>query len=838
MPTLPPHYVKEDEEVETLISQLLGGGGSVVALKGMGGVGKTVLATAACLDPRVRTRYLGGIYWISVGQDESEKTLVPIQKQFIEWVSGEKPQDDKCKFDQWRERLLRLLERMDESCLLVLDDVWDVRHAKLVEVRGTKSNLLVTTRNTYLASHCFQALLLEVHPFSKEMADELLLKLSGCDENVEPEVRKDIAIKYRLLPLPLSVIACMVQGHHRPWSFAFDQINKSTFWKNPEAMLLAGMEGTGMALEAVHVSVEQLDPKQKRIFFSFAGLREHTFPPLEAIHDFWKVEILAPELQPIIMELYEKRLLLTRWKGNTVQCFGVHSIVRMYLRRRLLKDQLTTPPPFQLKLMHPENPRLETTILLIAVEEKVDGPMMKQLIQVLKTREKEIDKKDGRGCTAMHRAAEVGKVEGLRVLISVGMKLDECDANGFTPLHWAAYSGEIEALKVLITAGAKIDEKDTAWGQTPLHLASRKGEVDSVKALLAAAAKVDDKDNYGCTPLHRAVQEGNVEVVRVLIMAGAKAMERNKEGRTPLHDAAAVGEVEIVKILVAVGAKVTDVDKRGISPLHIASEVGGADMAKALLSMGAKVHEKDHSGRTPIHWAAQSGDVKAMKILLTSGASVHEQDNRGWQPLHWAAWAGRVEIAKTLIAAGALVGARDHWGRTPLMWAAERGDVEMTKALIGAGAKATDRDPEGRTALHRASVWGKVTLMMVLIAAGARIEDKDERSTWTPLHWAAQAGELDVAVALIVAGAAVDEQDHRGRTPLHLAAEGGCVEIIRVLLSGGARVELMDARGWSPLHYACIPSEELPLYSDKRLDTIKELLLRGNLCNSSVLSTS
>ena len=35
---------------------------------GMGGIGKTVLASALARSPRVRERFVDGIYWVTVGQ--------------------------------------------------------------------------------------------------------------------------------------------------------------------------------------------------------------------------------------------------------------------------------------------------------------------------------------------------------------------------------------------------------------------------------------------------------------------------------------------------------------------------------------------------------------------------------------------------------------------------------------------------------------------------------------------------------------------------------------------------------------------------------------------------
>ena len=81
--------------------------------------------------------------------------------------------------------------------------------------------------------------------------------------------------------------------------------------------------------------------------------------------------------------------------------------------------------------------------------------------------------------TELHRAASRGDIEGVKLLVSQGVKIDAKDEHGWTPLHVAVLNGDesYEVVKWLVANGADIharDDVDATPGNTPLDLA--KGE--------------------------------------------------------------------------------------------------------------------------------------------------------------------------------------------------------------------------------------------------------------------------------------------------------------------------------------------------------------------------
>ena len=95
VPALPDHYVERTLDINALKSLLIDGSPNAgvaisgvqrpQALQGMGGIGKTVLATALARDEGVRRSFPDGVYWITLGQNPD---IPSRQAQLIEMVSG------------------------------------------------------------------------------------------------------------------------------------------------------------------------------------------------------------------------------------------------------------------------------------------------------------------------------------------------------------------------------------------------------------------------------------------------------------------------------------------------------------------------------------------------------------------------------------------------------------------------------------------------------------------------------------------------------------------------------------------------------------------------------
>mmetsp|Transcript_42074 Transcript_42074/g.82310 ORF Transcript_42074/g.82310 Transcript_42074/m.82310 type:complete len:158 (+) Transcript_42074:994-1467(+) len=128
-------------------------------------------------------------------------------------------------------------------------------------------------------------------------------------------------------------------------------------------------------------------------------------------------------------------------------------------------------------------------------------------------------------CDSLLLASRAGHYHAMRVLLllvpegSKGGK-DAKDEDGWTALHFAAQGGRVDMLRELLVMGAGADAVNHE-GKTPLHLACEGGHVECVRQLLCRGATPSLADASGHTPLYFANSGGNLACVRALMAYGA-----------------------------------------------------------------------------------------------------------------------------------------------------------------------------------------------------------------------------------------------------------------------------------------------------------------------------
>lgn len=135
VPSLPPHYLERPEVLRELRDALRSQPerrvlitSARVGLQGMGGIGKSVLASALARDTRVRSLFPDGVYWVTIGQDPK---LVELQRALATTLG------DVGDFDSLVVGRARLHARFRQmQALLVLDDVWHKRDTDAFDVLG------------------------------------------------------------------------------------------------------------------------------------------------------------------------------------------------------------------------------------------------------------------------------------------------------------------------------------------------------------------------------------------------------------------------------------------------------------------------------------------------------------------------------------------------------------------------------------------------------------------------------------------------------------------------------------------------------------------------------
>jgi ankyrin repeat protein len=149
------------------------------------------------------------------------------------------------------------------------------------------------------------------------------------------------------------------------------------------------------------------------------------------------------------------------------------------------------------------------------------------------------------------RAAGVGSLELVEILLDAGAQVNAKDKDGRTAIFKAAYySSNLNILAKLINAGADIHAVGNN-GMTCLIEAAGAGRAENVRLLLNKGAKVNARSNLNETALIHAAAGGHLEVVRLLLSAGADPSIRMSDGRTAVDIAHERGHTAVVNILQA-----------------------------------------------------------------------------------------------------------------------------------------------------------------------------------------------------------------------------------------------------------------------------------------------
>ena len=92
----------------------------------------------------------------------------------------------------------------------------------------------------------------------------------------------------------------------------------------------------------------------------------------------------------------------------------------------------------------------------------------------------------------------------IQLLLSRNANVNATTSNGSTPLHEAAYAGHIMAANLLIEAKAMVNAETSTNHVTPLHDAAYNGHTALAAFLLRRGANINALTTSNRTPLHNA----------------------------------------------------------------------------------------------------------------------------------------------------------------------------------------------------------------------------------------------------------------------------------------------------------------------------------------------
>ena len=290
-------------------------------LHGIGGSGKTSVATAFAHDSDVRRAFPDGVLWVSLGQTPN---LLQLQSVWGRALEDPKAANLGYPDSQTSESQLRTL-LSDRACLLIVDDAWkgdDVESAFLVG--GPKCLLLVTTRQAEIAK-MLDAPVFELEGMAEAEALALFERWSGSLAETDSETARWLAKQVDYLPLALELIGAQV-GRVNGWS------EYRTRWEAQRlASLKRGRRASGSKdnlLDSLELSVNALPEADRIAYLQTAAFPPGSAFPASAAAALWDMpEFDAAEL---LLDLADQALVSRReQKGKT--WFGFHALLQDYV---------------------------------------------------------------------------------------------------------------------------------------------------------------------------------------------------------------------------------------------------------------------------------------------------------------------------------------------------------------------------------------------------------------------------------------------------------------------------------------------------------------------------
>ncbi|XVF03957.1 hypothetical protein REPUB_Repub05bG0038500 [Reevesia pubescens] len=302
---------------------------SIVAIVGLGGLGKTTLAQLVYNDSRIEN-YFNSRIWVCVSEEFDVKVIF---MKILESVMGQNVGD--LALGEIQKQLEENLR--EKRYLLVLDDVWNEEafrwddFSKYLVEGAVGSKILVTTRSQIVAS----TMGVNCRPYSLEGLNEdqswVLFEqvaFEGQDNNkIDPNLKvigKDLALRCKGVPLAINCLGSLMR--QKPSEQYWSYVKENKIWK-----LLAENDGVFPVLKLSYIHL----PSHLKQCFAFCSIFPKDFEiDKEMLIQMWRAQGYINENIRNIGDEYFNDLLSRSFfqeeerdeKGNIVYC-KMHDLI-------------------------------------------------------------------------------------------------------------------------------------------------------------------------------------------------------------------------------------------------------------------------------------------------------------------------------------------------------------------------------------------------------------------------------------------------------------------------------------------------------------------------------
>ncbi|OUC12210.1 MAG: hypothetical protein B0A82_23595, partial [Alkalinema sp. CACIAM 70d] len=321
---LPENFVERPEALAAVKELLLRESERtlvVSAIAGLGGLGKSVLATAIVLDEEVQARFADGILWVTLGQ---QPDLLGLVGEWIRALDRSRESWSATTLEAARGYLHSLLG--SKRMLLVVDDVWNADHAEWFRVGGPECRVLVTTREAAIEGA-------DYYPLDLMTEGEAIalvrgkLKRQWRDE--QAAAVKQFARVVGYLPLALDLSASLVRD-----GVSWEEL-QAEFEDERRVVALELLDSTEAfedlpeerqrkySLKACfNLSLRRLNPEQLRRFAWLGVLPEDARIDARMVRTLWDVpEVMAKKG---LIDLFRRSFLTSA--GESVEGYALYRV--------------------------------------------------------------------------------------------------------------------------------------------------------------------------------------------------------------------------------------------------------------------------------------------------------------------------------------------------------------------------------------------------------------------------------------------------------------------------------------------------------------------------------
>jgi hypothetical protein len=207
--SLPKTFIPRDDVLLPLRDKLLSDNTdrqiALTALRGLGGLGKSIMALALCYDETIQDAFPDGVLWVEVGKQPRNGVVGVINQVFTGLSQRLTDSDDGAA-------TMRLHELLSQkSVFIVLDDVWDEKYVKPFLFPAPRCRVLITTRGIGTASLREEYGIME-HHIGMMTPDQAIALIVAHSSTPNDAVIGQIAAKVGYLPLALKIVGARLNS--------------------------------------------------------------------------------------------------------------------------------------------------------------------------------------------------------------------------------------------------------------------------------------------------------------------------------------------------------------------------------------------------------------------------------------------------------------------------------------------------------------------------------------------------------------------------------------------------------------------------------------------------